>query len=132
VQSIEVKPPPMTTTRLPLWPGYSRPSVAVLRYSRPSMHAVGVLVRDAQLVRVVAADRHEHRVEALVLEVVQREVAAQRLRCTRSGRRAGDRLVLGLEHLHLGQAVLRDAVAEHAARCRVALEDVTSWPAISR
>ena len=32
-------------------------------------------------------------------------------------------LVLGLEDLDLGQAVLRDAVAEHAARRRVALED---------
>ena len=35
----------------------------------------------------------------------------------------GDRLVLGLEDLDLGQAVLRDAVAEHPARRRVALED---------
>ena len=35
----------------------------------------------------------------------------------------GDRLVLGLEDLDLGQAVLRDAVAEHAAGRRVALED---------
>ena len=34
-----------------------------------------------------------------------------------------DALVLGLEDLDLGQAVLRDAVAEHAARRRVALED---------
>ena len=34
-----------------------------------------------------------------------------------------DRLVLGLEDLDLGQAVLRDAVAEHPARRRVALED---------
>ncbi len=34
-----------------------------------------------------------------------------------------DRLVLGLEDLDLRQAVLRDAVAEHAARHRVALED---------
>ena len=33
------------------------------------------------------------------------------------------RLVLGLQHLHLGQAVLGDAVAEHAARRGVALED---------
>ena len=32
-------------------------------------------------------------------------------------------LVLGLEDLDLGQAVLRDAVAEHAAGRRVALED---------
>ena len=34
-----------------------------------------------------------------------------------------DGLVLGLEHLDLGQAVLRDAVAEHAAGRRVALDD---------
>jgi len=31
VQSMEVKPPPITTTRDPAWPGYSRPSVAVRR-----------------------------------------------------------------------------------------------------
>ena len=36
-QSIDVNPPPMTTTRLPAWSGYGRPSVAVRRYSRPSM-----------------------------------------------------------------------------------------------
>ena len=41
------------------------------------MHAVGVLARDAQLVGVVAADGHADRVEALVLEVVDGEVAAQ-------------------------------------------------------
>ena len=35
----------------------------------------------------------------------------------------GDRLVLGLEDLDLWQPVLRDAVAEHAAGRRVALED---------
>ncbi len=32
-------------------------------------------------------------------------------------------LVLGLEHLDLGQPVLGDAVSEHAAGCRVTLED---------
>ena len=36
---------------------------------------------------------------------------------------AGDALVLGLEDLDLRQAVLRDAVAEHPAGRRVALED---------
>ena len=34
---MEVKPPPTTTTREPSWPGYVRPSVAVRRYSSPSM-----------------------------------------------------------------------------------------------
>ena len=52
---------------------------------------VGVLARDAQLVRVVAADRDDDRVEALVLEVVEREVAAEARRCRRSCRRAGSR-----------------------------------------
>ena len=40
-------------------------------------HAVGVLAGDAQLVGVVAADGHADRIEALVLEVVDGEVAAQ-------------------------------------------------------
>ena len=42
---------------------------------------VGVLARHAELVRVVAADRDDDRVEALVLEVVEPEVAAEALRC---------------------------------------------------
>ena len=63
------------------------------------------------------------RVEALVLEVVEREVPAQLRVADHLAAEPGDRLVLGLEHLDLGQAVLRDAVAEHAARRRVALED---------
>ena len=85
--------------------------------------AVGVLAGDAQLVGVVAADRDDDRVEALVLEVVEREVLAQLLVAHDLAAEPDDRLVLGLEDLDLGQAVLRDAVAEHAAGRRVALED---------
>ena len=48
-----------------------------------------VLARDAQLVRVVAADGDDDRVEALVGQVVEGEVAAQARRCRRSCRRAG-------------------------------------------
>ena len=84
---------------------------------------VGVLARDAQLVRVVAADRDDDRVEALVLEVVEREVPPELLVADDLAAEPGDRLVLGLEDLDLGQAVLRDAVAEHPAGRRVALED---------
>ena len=113
----------MTTTRLPAWPGYGSPSVAVRRYSRPSRHLGGVLARDAQLVRVVAADRDEDRVEALVGQVVEREVAPEAGVADDLAAEPGDRLVLGLEDLDLRQAVLRDAVAEHPARRRVALED---------
>ena len=40
-------------------------------------HALGVLARDAQLVRVVAADGDADGIEALVLEVVDGEVPAQ-------------------------------------------------------
>ena len=82
-----------------------------------------VLARDAELVRVVAADRDDDRVEALVLQVVEREVAAQALVADDLAAEPGHALVLGLEDLDLGQAVLRDAVAEHPARRRVALED---------
>ena len=85
--------------------------------------AVGVLARDAQLVRVVAADRDEDRVVALVLEVVQAEVAAEPEPAADLAAEPGHRLVLGLEDLDLGQPVLRDAVAEHPAGGRVALED---------
>ena len=83
----------------------------------------GVLAGDAQLVRVVAADRDDDRVEALVGQVVEREVAAERLVADDLAAEPGDRLVLGLEDLDLRQAVLRDAVAEHPAGRRVALED---------
>ena len=51
--------------------------------------AVRVLVGDAQLVGVVAADGDDDRVEALVLEVVEREVAAQAQVAAPSCRRAG-------------------------------------------
>ena len=87
------------------------------------MTPVGVLVRDAQLVRVVAADRDEDRVEALALEVVEGEVPAECLVADDLPAESGDRLVLGLEDLDLGQAVLGDPVAEHPAGRRVALED---------
>ena len=85
--------------------------------------AVGVLVRDAELVRVVAADRHDDRIEALHRQVVEREVAPEPGVHDHLRAEAHDRLVLGLEDLDLRQAVLRDAVAEHAAGRRVALED---------
>ena len=86
-------------------------------------HLGGVLARDAQLVGVVAADRDDDRVEALVGQVVEREVAAEAGVADHLAAEPGDRLVLGLEDLDLRQAVLRDAVAEHPARRRVALED---------
>ena len=82
-----------------------------------------VLARDAQLVRVVAADRDEDRVEPLVLEVVEPEVPAELGIADHLAAEPGDRLVLGLEDLDLRQAVLGDAVAEHPAGRRVALED---------
>ena len=53
----------------------------------------------------------------------RREVAAEALVADHLAAEAGHALVLGLEDLDLGQAVLRDAVAEHPARRRVALED---------
>ncbi len=94
--------------------------------------AVGVLAGDAQLVGVVAADGHDDRVEALVLEVVDGEVHAQLGVADELDAQVPGGLVLGLEHLHLGQAVLGDAVAEHAARLGVTLEDghvvAVRWP----
>ena len=49
----------------------------------------GVLAGHAELVRVVAADRDDDRVEALVLEVVEREVAAKLLVADHLAARAG-------------------------------------------
>ena len=86
-------------------------------------HAVRVVARDAELVRVVAADRDADGVEALVLEVVEREVAAERRVRDELHAEVPGALVLGLEDLDLGKAVLRDPVAEHAAGLGVALED---------
>ena len=76
-QSIEVKPPPMTTTRLPSWLGIGQAERGDAQVLEAVDDAVGVLAGDAQLVGVVAADGDEHRVEALVLEVVDGEVRAQ-------------------------------------------------------
>ena len=83
----------------------------------------GVLAGDAQLVGVVAADRHDDGIEAPVRQVVEREVATEAGVADHLAAEPGHRLVLGLEDLDLRQAVLRDAVAEHPARRRVALED---------
>ena len=92
----------------------------------------GVLARDAELVRVVAADGDDDGVEALVGRSssvksrpspgVADDLAAE----------PGDGLVLGLEDLDLGQAVLRDAVAEHPAGAGSRSKTVTSWPDSSR
>ena len=86
-------------------------------------HTVGRLVGDVELVGVVAACGDDRGVEALVSQVVQAEVHAESLVAHQAGAEAPDRLVLGLQDLRLGQAVLGDAVAEHAAGLRVALED---------
>ena len=86
-------------------------------------HLGRVLAGDPQLVRVVAADRDEDGAEALVGQVVEGEVATEGRIAHDRAAQPRDRLVLGLEHLDLRQAVLRDAVAEHPAGRRVALED---------
>ena len=79
MQSIEVKPPPMTTTRAAGMPRVRQAERRDAQVLEAVEDAVGVLAGDAQLVGVVAADRHDDRVVALVLEVVEREVAAQGL-----------------------------------------------------
>ena len=67
----------------------------------PVDDAVGILARDSELVGVVAPDRDAHRVEALELEVVEREVA------TKPGVRLDlaaeppDRFVFGFEDFDL-------------------------------
>ena len=103
--------------------GIGQPQGGRLEVFEAIEHAVGVLVGDAQLVRVVAADCDQDGVEALALEVVQAEVAAEGLVAFDPAAQPGDALVLSLEHLHLRQAVLGDAVAEHPARRAVTLED---------
>ena len=89
----------------------------------PVEHLGRVLARDAELVRVVAADGDDDGIEALVGQVVEREVHAEPGVADDLAAEPGDRLVLGFEDLDLGQAVLRDPVAEHPAGRRVALED---------
>ena len=82
-----------------------------------------VLARDAELVGVVAADGHDHGVEALVGQVIEREVGAEPGVAHDLAAEPGDRFVFGVEDLDLRQSVLRDAVAQHPARGRIALED---------
>ncbi len=120
---MDVKPPPTTTTRLPTWPGIGQAEGRDAQVLQAVQHALGILARDAQLVGVVAADGHADGIEALVLEVADREVLAQLGVADQLDTQVPGALVLRLEHLHLGQAVLRDAVAEHAAGCGVTLED---------
>jgi len=90
----------------------------------PVDHALGVLVGDVELVGVVAACGHDGRVEALGCQVVEREVdAVVSLLQTRRPPRRQTGVVFGVQDLGLGQAVLRDSVAEHPARLGIALED---------
>jgi len=86
-------------------------------------HPFGIFARDAEVVRVVAADRHDHRVVALRLQVGGGEVATEHLVALESAAESRDRLVLAVEHLDLRQAVLRDSVTQHTARLRILLED---------
>ena len=65
----------------------------------------------------------QHGIEALVLEVADGEVLAQLRVGHELDAEVPGALVLGLEDLHLGQPVLGDAVAEHAAGGGVTLED---------
>src|SRR5664280_2056871 len=84
---------------------------------------VGRVVGDVDLVGFVAPGGDDGGVEAVGLEVVQVEVRAQRLVADEVAAELPDGLVFGVEDLGLGQPVLRDAVAEHSAGLRVALED---------
>src|SRR5450759_3506002 len=84
---------------------------------------VGRVVGDVDLVGFVAAGGDNGGVEAVGLEVVQVEVLAQRLVADQAAAELPDGLVFGVEDLGLGQAVLRNAIAEHSAGLRVALED---------
>ena len=67
----------MTTTRLPAWLGIRQAERRGAQVLEAVEDLVGVLAGDAQLVRVVAADRDDDRVEALVGQVVEGEVAAR-------------------------------------------------------
>src|SRR3990172_2545719 len=82
---------------------------------------LGVLAGDVQVVGLVAADGHAHGVEALVLEVVEAEVAPEGHVRAELPAQVPDALVLRIEDALLGQAVLGDAVAVHPALLLVAL-----------
>ena len=86
-------------------------------------HALRLFTRDAEVVCVVAADRHDHRVVALRLQVGGGEVTPEHLAALKSTTESRDRLILAIEHLNLWQAVLRNSVTEHAARLWVFFED---------
>jgi len=82
-----------------------------------------VLIWNAELVRDVAAGGDDRGVETPLAQVVEAEVAPEFLVDLELGAEPPDGLVLGIEDIGLGQAVLRDAVAQHSARGGVALED---------
>ena len=82
-----------------------------------------IFARNAEVVRVVAADRHDHRVVALRLQVGGGEVTPEHLAALKSAAESCDRLVLAIKHLNLWQAVLRNSVTEHAAWLWVFFED---------
>ena len=77
MQSIDVKPPPMTTTRLPDMARVGQAERGDAQVLEAVEHAVGVLAGHAQLVGLVAADGDADGIEALVLQVVEREVLAE-------------------------------------------------------
>ena len=85
--------------------------------------AVSVFARNAEVVRVVAADSNDDAVVALRLQVGDGEVAAKHLAAFESASKSRDRLVLAVKNLNLWQTVLRNAVAQHAAWLWVFLKD---------
>ncbi len=101
-----------------------RPAQAeLLEELDPREHAGRVLVLDAHQRAAPRPDAQEDRVVALLLQARDGEVAAEDGVGLKPGPEAEDLRDLEVEDV-LGQAVLGDAVAQHASRLGLPLEDV--------
>ena len=115
-------PPPMTTTFLPM--STFSPSEAALSTLDGVEDALGVGAGDGQGAAALEADGEVHGLVAaavLLHEAVDGEVRAGRLVDLQVDAERGDAVDVLLQG-GLGQAVLGDAEAQHAARLRLALE----------
>ena len=119
-QSIEVKPPPTVTTRLPTQTSFW-PRLTSSRNCEPGDDAVQVLAGDAELLRDLAAGGDDDGVVG-VGQLLQGDVLADFGVVPDLDAEIGDQLDLFHDHV-ARQAPLRHARPHHAARDRVALVD---------
>ncbi len=85
-------------------------------------HALGALARDAGQAAALAANRHKKRLEPLLAQLIEGNVAAHRDAQANVDAHLADDVDLGFDHVLL-ELIAGDTVGEHAAGARVLLAD---------